>query len=85
MIGSNNNDHITWQLIELHQKKRHNSFNFARFVRVAAFFSNCVKLIEKKNARLSSHIVEEFSKARVCLAEITSDESVIANHEESKA
>ena len=77
MIRSRHDDDIAWQLIELHQQKRNNTFDFACFVRVPAFLTNCIEFVEKQYAGSCSNVVEQFAKSGVGFPEIAAYQGVV--------
>lgn len=79
MICRGNDDHITWQLIELHKQKRHDPFDFAGFVNVSALLTDSIELVEKKNARRCTRIFEEARQASISFAEVSADQCIVAN------
>ena len=81
MVGRCHGDDITWKLIDLHQQKRHDAFDFAGLVIVTALFADRIKLIKEKNAGDRSRIVEQFCKSRVRLAQIRADKSIVSYRE----
>lgn len=58
MVGRRHDNYITRKLVELHQQKGDDPLNLARFVSISPLFPNSVKLIEEKNARLNSNVIE---------------------------
>lgn len=77
MISGRHHDYIAWQLIELHQQKRDDTFDLARFMRIPAFLANCIEFVEKKNTGSCSHVVEQLAKSGVSFPKIASDQSVV--------
>lgn len=82
MIGSGDYHNITRQLIELHQEKRHYALDFTGLVNIAALFPDSIELIEEQYARSGADILEQASEARIGLAKISPDKSVIAHCEQ---
>lgn len=74
-------DHVTRELIDLHQQERDDAFDLAGFVDVAALLSDRIELVKKQYARHSARIVEEARQPRVGFAEKGADEGVVANGE----
>lgn len=58
MVGCSNQHTIRWQVIELHKQSGHDPFDLTGFVCVAALFADCIKLIEKQDARFSAHEIK---------------------------
>lgn len=82
MICRRDDDHVAWQLIELHQEEGDDPLDLAGLVDVPALLTNGVELIEEQHARRGSGVLEEASEPRVGLAEIGSHECIVPHRQQ---
>jgi len=82
MIGCADHNHVAWQCINLHQEGADNALNLTCFMNVSSFFSECFKLVKKKNAFARGSEFKELPQADCGFAQIGSDYAVITYDKE---
>ena len=84
MVGCRYDDNMTGKRVNLQKQRAYHPLDLAGLVRISAFLSERIELIEEKYALVSSNEVEKFLKTAAGLTEKAADDSLIPNNEQGR-